>query len=186
MREQLLITASSILLPPNPSPNPLDPKSYALKRFTLLPKKPCPPPPSPGPPLLSNFSRHPPPGLRLRYYADLASKLASAGRIDDFLMIAESFLATETDPSRFIDFVNVELVSAGISRFLGDGKLRTVVEALGKIEEMGIRPSSLLDGSAKQSLASECRKLVDGGRIEEFVELMESLAGNGADLLLFL
>lgn len=94
-------------------------------------------------------------------------------------MIAESFLATETDPSRFIDFVNVELVSAGISRFLGDGKLRTVVEALGKIEEMGIRPSSLLDGSAKESLARECRKLVDGGRIEEFVALMESLAGYG-------
>lgn len=101
-------------------------------------------------------------------------------------MIAESVLATDTYPSRFLDFVNVELVSAGISRFLGDGKLRTVVEALGKIEEMGIRPSFLLDGSAKESLASECRKLVDGGRIEEFVELMESLAGNGADLLLFL
>lgn len=186
MKEQLLITASSILLPPNPTPNPPNPKPYPLKRSTILPKKSCPPPPSPDPPLLSHVRHHPQLGRRLQYYADLASKLASTGRIDDFVMISESVLAAGTDPSQFLDFVNVELISAGISRFLEHGKLRTVVEALGKVERLGIRPSSLLDGSTKESLVRECRRMVDGGEMEEFVELMESLAGNGADSLLFL
>lgn len=83
------------------------------------------------------------------------------------------------EPSRFLGAVNVGLVSNGISAALREGKLQTVCDALGRMEKLGLCPSVLFDQGARELLIRECRLLVDDGKIEEFVEITESLAGYG-------
>ncbi|XP_058098273.1 pentatricopeptide repeat-containing protein At5g02830, chloroplastic isoform X2 [Magnolia sinica] len=100
-------------------------------------------------------------GTRLKYYATESS------------MVAESLLASTSSP------VDVKLMSAGISGSLREGKIRAIVEILGRVEKLGICPLSLFDGSARELLRLECCRLVDGGRLDEFVELVEILAGYG-------
>ena len=116
----------------------------------------------------------------LKYYASLASKLAGGGRLQDFLMIAESVLASDAvsaGQSQFLARLNTRLISRGISSILRRGELNEVMEFLRSVDNLGIRPSALFDNLAAEDLAVQCRELMHCGRVEDFVQVMELLAG---------
>ncbi|KAL6998261.1 hypothetical protein U1Q18_008387 [Sarracenia purpurea var. burkii] len=196
MGDFLVIAGSSIVVSPNhihftkskPSLNP-----SAITKLSPPSKPPSPPPhpplsPSPSasssaaprPPLLSTVRWNSPPSRRrnrIRYYADLASKLAEDGRFEDFLMIAESVVASGVNPSDFAALLSIELVSSGMVRVLREGKIWSVVEVLRSVEKLGIGALRLFDGAVTEALAEECRRVVKRGEVVEAVELMETLAG---------
>ncbi|XP_020591216.1 pentatricopeptide repeat-containing protein At5g02830, chloroplastic isoform X2 [Phalaenopsis equestris] len=184
MAEVGVLTASSLLPPP----------SLALQR-----QKPLPPPWShradcrplhtlhPSPVLLS--VNHPGPSSTpttsrlLKNYARLASKLALSGLFHEFLTIAESILAsdaiTAAESSRFIARIEANMVSRGIVAVIGDGRLDDAVDLLCRADKLGIRPLDLLDGSAIKAIKAECGRIMQRGCLEEYVRLMEILAGYG-------
>lgn len=116
----------------------------------------------------------------LKYYARLASKLAQSGRLRDFLMVAESVLTSDAvaaDAPQFVARISSRMVSEGIASVLGGGNLEEVLDFVREVERLGISAASLFDESAMGTLAVECRRLVNQERLEEFVGLMETLAG---------
>ncbi|KAK4342969.1 hypothetical protein RND71_038785 [Anisodus tanguticus] len=115
----------------------------------------------------------------LRYYAEMASKLAQDGRFNDSLMIAESVVVSGVNAVEFADLLNVKLVSSGIVRLLEEGKVGSVVELLNGAMQLGIDPLKLLDRGAINSLSQECRRTMECGEIEEIVSFMETLKGCG-------
>lgn len=92
-------------------------------------------------------------------------------------MISESIVASDSDPCKYASLLNVELVSAGISEAIRRGRLRSVVEMLSSIERLGISPSAVFDGRARESTRRECCRIVKSGDVKEAVDLMEILAG---------
>ncbi|XP_009776250.1 pentatricopeptide repeat-containing protein At5g02830, chloroplastic [Nicotiana sylvestris] len=187
MREALVILpSSSITLPPNSSPTPPHHhrSATAKPKPKLKPKRK--PIPSPSQltsqsPLLSTLrwdsssqSRH-----SLKYYAELASKLAQDGRFNDSLMIAESVVVSGVNAAEFAALLNAKIVSDGIVRLLEEGKLKSVVELLTGAQKLGIEPLKLFDGAAMNALSRECRRTMECGEIEEVVSLMETLKGCG-------
>lgn len=95
-------------------------------------------------------------------------------------MIAESVLTSDAvarENPQFVARVSTRMVAAGVCGVLREGKLGEVLEFLNGAEKLGICPSSLFDEEAVGVLAGECRRIVEERRLEEFVELMETLAG---------
>ena len=84
-------------------------------------------------------------------------------------MMAETLIASGVDLS--------QLVSAGISGLLREGRVYCVVEVLTKVEKLGVRPLELFDGSTMELLSQKCRRILGGGKVEEVVGLMEILDG---------
>ncbi|KAG6499882.1 pentatricopeptide repeat-containing protein At5g02830, chloroplastic-like [Zingiber officinale] len=111
----------------------------------------------------------------LKHYASLASKLAKSGKLRDFLMIAEGVIAAGF--AQFVVRIDPRMISEGIVCLLRDGSLAEVVEFASEAERIGLCLASLFDESALEALRLECRRLLDDGRLEQFVELMETLAG---------
>ncbi|XP_049407680.1 pentatricopeptide repeat-containing protein At5g02830, chloroplastic [Solanum stenotomum] len=189
MREALVILpSSSITLPPNSSPTP-PPHHRHYRRTTAKPKRNPTHSPShftssittPQSPLLSTLRWDSASGScnGLKYYAELASKLAQDGRFDDSLMIAESVVVSGVNAEEFTALLNVKLVSGGIVRLLEERKVGSVVELLNGAQQLGIDPSKLLDKDALNALSRECRRTMGCGEIEEVVSLMETLKGCG-------
>ncbi|KAL5740936.1 hypothetical protein ACOSQ2_030116 [Xanthoceras sorbifolium] len=117
---------------------------------------------------------------RHEYQAELASKLAEDGRLQEFAMAVESVVVVSgVDASKFASMLSVELVSSGISRSLREGRVWCVVEVLKKVGKVGVPPLKLFDGSAMEFLKRECQRIVDCGGVEEFVDLMEIFGGFG-------
>lgn len=168
MADAAILISSSLLKPsstpanrpnasPNPNPNPKLLLSNVRRDLT-------------GP---HRSSSPPPDSTRrlLKYYSRLASKLAGDGKLRDFLMIAESVLTS--DAAR----VNTKMVAAGVREVLTEGRLDEVLEFLNGAVRLGICPLSLFDEVAVEALGAECRRFVEARRLEEFDELMETLAG---------
>lgn len=99
-------------------------------------------------------------------------------------MLVESVLVSGVEPSQFTSQLSVEIIAKEISGFLRDGKGRSVVELLRKVDELGVPPLKLFDGSAMELLVKECCRILKCGEVEEFVELMEILAGNVSHIFL--
>ncbi|TMW91920.1 hypothetical protein EJD97_013729 [Solanum chilense] len=191
MREALVILpSSSITLPPNSSPTP-PPHHRHYRRTTAKPKRKPTHSPShftssittPQSPLLSSFRWDSASASGscngLKYYAELASKLAQDGRFDDSLMIAESVVVSGVNAEEFTALLNVKLVSGGIVRLLEERKVGSVVELLNGAQQLGIDPSKLIDEDAINALSRECRRTMQCSEIEEVVSLMETLRGCG-------
>lgn len=87
-------------------------------------------------------------------------------------------MVSGVEASRFASSLSVELVAKGISECLHEGKLRNVVDFLRKVDELGVPPLKLIDGSAMELLGRECRRILKCGEVEELVALMEILAGS--------
>lgn len=171
-------TCSSISTPPNPNGN-RSTKPYKPPIPKLSPSKSSPP--------ISTLHSRPPPlfagrwdpnKTHLSYFADLASKLARDGKLQDFAMIVESVVLSGVKGSQFAAALKVEMVAKGISGFLKEGNVRSVVEVLMKVEQLGVRPVELFDGYAMELLGRHCRRLLKFKQVHELVELMEILAGN--------
>ncbi len=93
-------------------------------------------------------------------------------------MIVESVVVSGANASQFVAALSVELVAKGISAGLKEGKVRSVIEVLRKVEKLGVSPLKLFDGSAKELLRNEFLRILQCGKVEEVVEFMEILAGN--------
>ncbi|KAI3473247.1 hypothetical protein Pfo_030539 [Paulownia fortunei] len=182
MRDALSILASATVLPPSATPTRHHCRRHRQSTTSTTTK----PRPKPNPkhkpqistssPLL--FSSRWDNRQSLTYYTGLASKLAEDGRFDDFLMIAESVVASGVKPSEFLALLNAKNVASGIARVLGEGKRSSVVEMLlNGVRRLGIEALQLFDGVAMESLRGECRRLLKCGEVEQLVSLMETLAG---------
>ncbi|CAN4116991.1 unnamed protein product [Withania somnifera] len=185
MREALVILpSSSITLPPNSS-SPSHRHHCTTSKPKFKPKQ------KPThftssintyqSPLLYTLRWDSPSGKynNLKYYAELASKLAQDGRFNDSLMIAESVVVSGVNAAEFAALLNVKLVSSGIVRLLEEGKLGSVVELLSGAQQLGIDPLKLLDRDVVNALSRECRRIMECGEIEDVVSLMETVRGCG-------
>ncbi|KAK1312356.1 hypothetical protein QJS10_CPA07g01053 [Acorus calamus] len=179
---EFAIIFGSPLIPPDSNPHHpnlkpsknLSPKKKKKKSLLIPSRSPSLPPPL----LLVDSHRHPRSDLRRNYHARLASGLAGLGKLEDFLMVSETALASSGgDASRFVSDLDMGMVWAGVLGVMRNGDLEAVVGFLGRVERLGIPIRSLVDGSAMAALVRECRLLVEGGRLEEFVVLMEILSG---------
>lgn len=92
-------------------------------------------------------------------------------------MIVESMTLSAANSAKFVSALSAERVAEGILTGLREGNVRTVIEVLSRVEKLRVAPFKLFDGSATELLGVECRRLVEYGEVEEFVELMEVLAG---------
>ncbi|KAF5181612.1 Pentatricopeptide repeat-containing protein, partial [Thalictrum thalictroides] len=179
MREVLIV--GSTLLPPNNNhptpPPPLPPTTTTPKPYTNKHYPPA---------KLSRSSSFSRPPLLLKsfeskssssnYYGGLASKLAQEGKLEEFLMIAETVLVS-IPSSVFVASLNVKLVSLGVSTLISDDRLELVIGFMNRILKLGINPSLLFDKSVTKLLAFKCRALVRTNKLKEAVNLMETLAG---------
>ncbi|KAG8376505.1 hypothetical protein BUALT_Bualt09G0070400 [Buddleja alternifolia] len=181
MRDALSILASSAVVPPSATPSHHHRRrhsNYTTTNTRTRPKPNSKPNPqfTASSPLLSSSrwdNRQ-----SLRYYADLASKLAEDGRFQDFLMIAESVVASGVKASEFLALLSGKSVASGIARVIGEGKVNSGVEMLfNGVRKLGIEPVQLFDGAALESLRGECRSFLKCGEVERLVSLMEMLAG---------
>ncbi|KAH8505575.1 hypothetical protein H0E87_012703 [Populus deltoides] len=182
--KQLLILGSSTVTPPtNPSSTPHhhhhSPKPKPKTPSLHAPSKPIPAVHSRSPPLLSTipFRQNHNSSSLLDYHANLASKLAEDGRLQDFVMIAESVIASGVEPSSFVAALSVGPVAKGISKNLQQGNVDCVVRFLKKTEELGVSTLKFLDGVAIDLLKKECIRIVNCGDVEQVVYIMETLAG---------
>ncbi|XP_061366647.1 pentatricopeptide repeat-containing protein At5g02830, chloroplastic [Gastrolobium bilobum] len=71
---------------------------------------------------------------------------------------------------------DVELLANGVLLGIRDRNVRTVIDTLKKVQDLGISLSTHFDGSAMDIIAKECSRMVTCDHIEEAVELMEVLA----------
>ncbi|KAG2690319.1 hypothetical protein I3843_09G177600 [Carya illinoinensis] len=184
MKEFVILGSSSSIATPflhlhlHHSPKPY---KSSLPNPTKLSSSKSPPSPSFSPlvPILHSPSplRSARQGVLLKYYADLASKLAGSGRLEDFSMIVESVIVSGANTSKFLAALSSELLVQGILTCLRWGKVRTVIDVLRKVEKLRVSPLKLANGSATELLGIECRRLMKCGEVEEVVELMAVLAG---------
>ncbi|MBA0866659.1 hypothetical protein Goshw_023258 [Gossypium schwendimanii] len=113
----------------------------------------------------------------LKYYADLASKLAEDGRLEDFSKTVEMVVASGVNASRFASMLSVELVSKGIASSVQEGKVKSVVQVLRKVEKLGVAPLKLVNEFGLDSLKREFQRILGSGEVEEAVDLLEALRG---------
>ncbi|PQQ09950.1 pentatricopeptide repeat-containing protein [Prunus yedoensis var. nudiflora] len=185
MREFVILgysasSSSSIATLPNPHGSNHSTKPYKDKPLSLPKLSPS----KSSPPISTLHSapslfavRWDPTKTHLSYFADLASKLARDGKFQDFAMVVESVVLSGVRGSEFTAALKVELVAKGISGLLKEGNVRSVVEVLGKVNELGVPPLKLFDGYAMELLGRQCSRLLKCKQVQELVELMEVLAG---------
>ncbi|KAE8661061.1 Pentatricopeptide repeat-containing protein [Hibiscus syriacus] len=113
----------------------------------------------------------------LKYYADLASKLAEDGRLEDFAMTADMVVASGVNALRFASMLSVEIVSKGVALSVREGKVKNVVEVFKKVEKLGVAPLKLVNGIGLDSLKREFQRILGSGEVEEAVDLLEALRG---------
>ncbi|XP_047981303.1 pentatricopeptide repeat-containing protein At5g02830, chloroplastic isoform X2 [Salvia hispanica] len=181
MRDALSILASATVLPPSPTPS----GNYRRRHHHSTTSTTTKPRPNHNPkqkpqfpassPLLSSSrwaNRQ-----TLAYYTKLASKLAEDGKFDDFLMIAESVVASGVNMSEFLALLKSEHLARGVVGLLRDGKLDSLVVTLfNGIQKLGVEPARLFDAVAIESLKAECRRLLKCGELERLVSLIEMFA----------
>uniref|UniRef100_A0ACD5XNX2 Uncharacterized protein n=1 Tax=Avena sativa TaxID=4498 RepID=A0ACD5XNX2_AVESA len=126
-------------------------------------------------PLLSDVGSNP---SAIDYYSRVASNLAGAGRLGDFLIAAEGLRAASGD-SGFAARINWRLLSRGVAAALREHGLPHVLEFLRDAERIGVQAAVMLDPDASDAVASACRQLLDERIMVEFVEAIEALASCG-------
>ncbi|KAL5218718.1 hypothetical protein ABZP36_019402 [Zizania latifolia] len=136
--------------------------------------------PSPSPkakalPLLSDVGRDP---TTIKYYSRVASSLAGAGRLREFLLAAEGLRAA-SGGAGFEGRISRHLLSRGVADALRDHGLPHVLEFFRDANRVGIRAAMMLDGDASDTVAAACRLLLGESRMVEFVEVVEALAQCG-------
>ncbi|KAL6902325.1 hypothetical protein ACP4OV_005201 [Aristida adscensionis] len=115
----------------------------------------------------------------IKFYARVASNLAGAGRLRDFLLAAEGLRAAAGDDAGFAARISARLLSRGVAAALRDQGLPHVLEFLRGAERVGVPAAGMLDADATDAIGAACRMLLEERRMEEFVEVVESLAQHG-------
>lgn len=115
---------------------------------------------------------------QLWYFADLASKLARDGKLEDFAMVVESVVLSGMEGSHFASELSVEHLVMGILGCLRNGKVESVLEMVRKLDQLGVPLLKLSGGNAMELLRGECFQILRSGEVEELVELLEILSGD--------
>ncbi|CAM0872629.1 unnamed protein product [Alopecurus aequalis] len=126
-------------------------------------------------PLLSDVGSNP---SAIDYYSRVASNLAGAGRLGDFLIAAEGLRAAAGNKG-FAARINWHLLSRGIAAALREHGLPHVLEFLRDAERIGVQAAVMLDPDTSEAVAAACRQLLDERIMVEFVEAIEALASCG-------
>lgn len=151
-----VLIAAGYATPHNRSSTGAGSKSQKESRYTANVKS----------PLLKSLHTTP---LHQNYYGDLAAKMVQEERLEDFLMIAETVLFSNSS-------VFTNLVSSGISTLISRGSFHSLAHVLTRIHNLGIVPSTLFNKSASNSLATECRRLLKARKLKQLVDFLETLA----------
>lgn len=123
----------------------------------------------------------------IKYYARVASNLAAAGRLRDFLLAAEGLRAAAGDDPGFASRISARLLSRGVVSALREQGLQYVLDFFRDAERVGIPVARALDADASEAIGAACRVLLDERRMPQFVEVVEALARNVAsNLLMFI
>ena len=116
----------------------------------------------------------------IKYYARVASNLAGAGRLRDFLLAAEGLRAAAGDDPSFAARISARLLSRGVAAAVRDRGLPHVLEFLRDAERVRVPAAEMLDADASDAVAAACRMLLEERRMAEYVEVVEALARNDA------
>lgn len=108
---------------------------------------------------------------------DHAAHLAEDGRLTDFLAFADSVVASGVEVSQFFAGLSLVAVAKGISKNLIQGNVESAVEALRRMDQLGVPPLKVFDGASMKFLRTGCLRIVNRGNLEEIVVLMETLSG---------
>ncbi|WVZ56546.1 hypothetical protein U9M48_007057 [Paspalum notatum var. saurae] len=112
----------------------------------------------------------------IKYYARVASNLAGAGRLRDFLLAAEGLRAAAGDDPSFAARISARLLSRGVAAAVRDRGLPHVLEFLRDAERVRVPAAEMLDADASDAVAAACRMLLEERRMAEFVEVVEALS----------
>ncbi|PAN50222.1 hypothetical protein PAHAL_9G506400 [Panicum hallii] len=115
----------------------------------------------------------------IKYYARVASNLAGAGRLRDFLLAAEGLRAAAGDDPSFAARISARLLSRGVAAAVRDRGLPHVLEFLRDAERVRVPAAEMLDADASDAVAAACRMLLEERRMAEYVEVVEALARYG-------
>ncbi|TKV96732.1 hypothetical protein SEVIR_9G448800v4 [Setaria viridis] len=115
----------------------------------------------------------------IKYYARVASNLAGAGRLRDFLLAAEGLRAAAGDDPSFAARISARLLSRGVAAAVRDRGLPHVLEFLRDAQRVRVPAAEMLDADASDAVAAACRMLLEERRMAEFVEVVEALARYG-------
>ena len=92
-------------------------------------------------------------------------------------MIVETVVASGANASRFASMLSLEFVSKGVALSVQEGKVKSVVKVLKKVEKLGVAPLKLVNGFGLDSLKREFQRILGSGEVEEAVDLLEALRG---------
>lgn len=148
---------------PTPTPN-ANPKPKLKPRTKALP-------------LLSDVGVGRDPAA-IKYYARVASNLAGAGRLRDFLLAAEGLRAAAGDDPSFAARISARLLSRGVAAAVSERGLPFVLEFFRDAERVRVPAVEMLDADASDAVAGACRMLLEERRMVEFVEVVEALSRN--------
>ncbi|CAL4922127.1 unnamed protein product [Urochloa decumbens] len=115
----------------------------------------------------------------IKYYARVASNLAGAGRLRDFLLAAEGLRAAAGDDPSFAARISARLLSRGVAAAVRDRGLPHVLEFLRDAQRVRVPAAEMLDADASDAVAAACRMVLEERRMAEFVEVVEALARYG-------
>ncbi|EER92428.1 pentatricopeptide repeat-containing protein At5g02830, chloroplastic [Sorghum bicolor] len=168
------------------SSSPQPPSPSHRRRRRSQPATPTPnanPKPKPKPrakalPLLSDVGVGRDPAA-IKYYARVASNLAGAGRLRDFLLAAEGLRAAAGDDPSFAARISARLLSRGVAAAVRERGLPFVLEFFRDAERVRVPAVEMLDADASDTVAGACRMLLEERRMVEFVEVVEALARYG-------
>lgn len=166
------------------SPQPPSPHHRRRRRSqpaTATPNansKPKPKPRAKALPLLSDVGVGRDPAA-IKYYARVASNLAGAGRLRDFLLAAEGLRAAACNDPSFAARISARLLSCGVAAAVRERGLPFMLEFFRDAERVRVPVVEMLDADASNAVAGACRMLLEERRMVEFVEVVEALARYG-------
>ncbi|KAL8154258.1 hypothetical protein V2J09_012018 [Rumex salicifolius] len=92
----------------------------------------------------------------LGYYAEFASALVEEGRFVEFGAVVDGLVDLgETETVDFGRLLNLELLASGISKYLGKGRVKGVIQLLSSVAKLRVDVLRLIDGVALKSITME-------------------------------
>ncbi|KAK4767148.1 hypothetical protein SAY86_014898 [Trapa natans] len=177
-------SSSSVISPQAPAPHHYGHRNYLTAKSSL------PGPPSVQPPPLISASRpnylsthqwgdlsSPPLALDLVSAAEVASRTAEDGRLEELSAILDRVIESGAEASLFMTALNIDSVERGFSQVLMEGKLWSFIEALKRFEKLGVEPLKVVGVDVVSLVGRECRRLLECGDMRELVQVMETLSG---------
>ncbi|KAK4772861.1 hypothetical protein SAY87_027880 [Trapa incisa] len=175
---------SSAISPQSPAPHHYRHRNYITAKSSLPgpPSVPSPPPISASRPnYLSTLQWddlcHPPLAFDLGSAAEVASRTAEDGRLEELSAIMDRVIESGAEASLFMTALNIHSVERGFSRALKEGRLWSFIEALRRFEKLGVEPLKVVGDDVVSLVGRECSRLLECGDMRGLVQAMETLSG---------